>query len=345
MPRYFLILILLVPVGLGCFRSWKREPVPVPPGKLPEPQTGAPIVSVRAEEPKSANSVQPPSFDIPHSSIPALPGLPKAEIPSSIPDSPPLAEALEPITAPRDKPDPKAKPMAEARKLVDQANSIYADVPDYECKLVRREVVSGRALPTEELTVAHRKEPFGVYMQVTGDAGKGREMIYAKGQHGGKVFVLTGKGDNALVGVGKKMDLDPDSPLLIAKSRHRIYETGLGNMIAAIGKFVDDAESGKRPAETVKFLGPTEAVESKKPLTTIEVTLKPGDDALLPKGGTRTYGFDADKKSSSYGLPVQIVTTDEKGKEVEFYGFSGYKIPAKLTDADFHPDRLVAKKK
>ena len=344
-------LILLGASAHGCSRPWKRDPLPLPPNKLPDPQPLAPIQRVNAEEPNRTLPVpvKPPQIEVAPGSIPALPGLPKASIPSSIPDSPPLAEPFEPIRAEPPKAAGKIPTgpsnVTEVRKLLDGAIKTYAAVPDYEAKLVRREVVSGKALPTEELTYAHRKEPFSIYLSVTGEVGKGREMLYVKGQNNGKLIVVTGKGDNALLGTGKRMELDPDSALITGKSRNRIYDAGMGKMLATIAKYVDQAEGGKRGVDTVKFVGPTEGIASKQPLTTVELTFLPKDEPLLPKGGSRTYGFDADKKSPSYGLPVQIVTLDEKGKEVEFYSFSEFKIPAKLTDADFSPDRLVGKKK
>ena len=353
------ILVILILLAVGCTRTWKRDPQPVPPKKLPELQPPAPVIPASAEgEPRPA-LVKPPHFDIPADKIPTLPGLPKATIPSSIPDSPPLAEPFE--TPPRSSAPPVAQfvnaeptkverttakgTLVEARKLLDAAIKTYAGVPDYEAKLVRREVVGGKAMPTEEMNYAHRKEPFSVYMQVTGDAGKGREMLYVKGQNAGKMIIVTGKGDNALLGTGKRMELDPDSILVTGKSRNRIYDAGMGKTLANIDKYVGQAESGKRPAETVRHTVAAENPEGKAPLTTIEVALLPGDEPLLPKGGTRSYGFDADKKSQAYGLPVQIVTTDDKGKEVEFYSFGSYRLPAKLTDADFSPDRLGGKKK
>ena len=351
-----LILIALAFLSVGCFRPWKRDPLPLPPSQLPDSQPPAPIVPASAQEPNRSAPVTPPHFDIPPGSIPALPGPARPGIPSLIPDSPPLAEPLsnsaEPITAPLARVKPpveKAAPgpstVPEVRKLLDAAIKTYAGIPDYEAKLVRREVVSGKLLPTEELNIAHRKEPFSFYMTVTGEAGKGREMLYVKGQNAGKIIIVTGKGDNALLGTGKRMELDPESSLLSGKSRNRITEAGMGKMLATIEKYVGQAESGKRPIETVRHLGSTEGIESKMPLTTVEVTLQTGDEPLLPKGGKRTYGFDADPKSASYGLPVQILTHDDKGKEVEFYSFSGFKLPAKLTDADFSPDRLGGKKK
>lgn len=352
MRRIILVSLTLLSAGApGCSRPWKRDPLPPPVSKLPDPQPLAPIQRVNAEEPNRSlpQPVKPPQFEVAPGSIPALPGLPKASIPSSIPDSPPLAEPFEPIRAEPPKGEPKISTgpsnVADIRKLLDAATKIYAAVPDYEAKLVRREVVSGKALPTEELNYAHRKEPFSIYLAVTGETGKGREMLYVKGQNAGKLIVVTGKGDNALLGVGKRMELDPDSALITGKSRNRIYDAGMGKMLATIAKYVDQAEAGKRPVDTVRLREGTEGTDPKRPLNTIEVVFLPKDEPLLPKGGSRTYGFDADKKSPSFGLPVQIVTLDEKGKEVEFYSFTAFKIPAKLTDADFSPDRLVGKKK
>ena len=363
MRRIIPVALALLSVGsLGCSRPWKRDPLPLPPNQLPDPQPQAPIQRVNAEEPNRSLPVpvKPPHFDIPAGSIPALPGLPKATIPSSIPDSPPLAEPYEPVPrgnsssqTPSAEVSVKAEPkkpagantVAEVRKLLDAATKKYADVPDYEAKLVRREVVGGKAMPTEEMTYAHRKEPFSIYLTVTGEAGKGREMLYVKGQNAGKLIVVTGKGDNVLLGTGKRMELDPDSPLVTGKSRNRIYDAGMGKMLTTIAKYVEQAEVCKRPTDTVKFIGATEGIESKMALTSIEISFLAKDEPLLPRGGTRTYGFDADRKSQSYGLPVEIVTRDDKGKEVEFYSFSGFKLPAKLTDADFSPDRLVGKKK
>ncbi len=367
MRRFMLVSLMLLAVGsLGCFRTWKRDPSPTLP-PLPRPKATvdpSTIQPANAEEQNRALPpvVKPPQFDVPPGSIPALPGMPKATIPSTIPDSPPLAQPLEPISLLRTLPllplpqteiPVKAEPkklagpstVSEVRQLLDAAVKTYADVPDYEAKLVRREVVSGKALPTEELTYAHRKEPFSIYMTVTGEAGKGREMLYVNGQNEGKLIVVTGKGDNLLLGTGKRMEFDPDSTLLKGKSRNRITDAGMGKMLATITKYVVQAEAGKRSTDTVKLIGATEGIESKMALTTIEVTLLAGDEALLPKGGKRTYSFDADKKSPSFGLPVQIVTSDDKNKEVEFYSFSGFKVPAKFTDADFSPDRLGGKKR
>jgi len=350
--RYMLLTLALLVVGsLGCSRPWMREPLPLPPNKLPDPQPQAPIQPVSAEEPNRTLSVpvKPPQFEVAPGSVPTMPGLPKASIPSSIPDSPPLAEPFAPIGAQVPKGEPKEPTgpsnVADSRKQLDAAVKIYAGVSDYEAKLVRREVVSGKAQPTEEMTYAHRKEPFSIYMAITGEVGKGREMLYVKGQNAGKMVVITGKGDNALLGTGKRMELDPDSPLVAGKSRNRIYDAGIGKTLTTIAKYVGQAEAGQRPVDTVKWKEGVEGIDPKRSLTTIEVALQPKDEPLLPKGGSRTYGFDADKKSPSYGLPVQIITLDDKGKEVEFYSFSAFKVPAKLTDADFSPDRLSVKKK
>ena len=230
--------------------------------------------------------------------------------------------------------------VAAARKILEAAITKYAQIPDYECKMVRREVVNGKAQPTEELIYQYRKDPQSVYMKVTGEVGKGREVLYVKGQNSGKMTIVTGEGDNRLIGAGRKMDLDPDSSLVTGKSRHRIYEAGMERQLAALNKFVEGAEKGTRQPSTIKHYPNFERKEYSKPMDAIEVTLLPGDDPLLPKGGKRTYYFDNDAKSQAVGLPVMVITMEPGDKEVEYYSFRDFRMPAKLTNEDFSPDRI-----
>jgi hypothetical protein len=114
--------------------------------------------------------------------------------------------------------------------------------------------------------------------------------------------------------------------------------------IGALTKFVEQAETGQRPADTVRALGPVERKEYKAKLNVVEVTLTADDDKFLPKGGKRVYHFDADPKSSSYGLPVLVISLDHDGKEVEYYCFTDFKLVGELTDADFDHTKVGKKK-
>lgn len=276
---------------------------------------------------------------------PTLP--PALEPKKDSPKDPPKPAPMPPASEVPDKPPPKpavparpASPLAEARKVVEIAAKSYAETPDFIAHLSKRDVVGGKQQPQEEIEYAFRKEPLSVRMKVVGENGTGREVVYVKGQNGGKMTVVLGKGDPI---PGLKRDIDPDGSMAAGRARTKIYEAGFARPIGVLTKFLDQIDAGKRAPETVKFLGPVERKDIPVPLVGIEVTLLPGDDSLMPKGGTRSYFFDADPKSQSYGLPV-FITATEGGKEVEFYSFTNFRRPANLTDADFDPAKLGKKR-
>ena len=71
----------------------------------------------------------------------------------------------------------------------------------------------------------------------------------------------------------------------------------------------------------------------------------PGEDALLPKGGKWALYFEPNPAAPNFGNLMVHQMFDETGREVEYYCFTKFRVPANLTDADFHPDRLGGKKK
>ena len=242
---------------------------------------------------------------------------------------------LEPADKKPQQPTAPAGDLKAIRGLADDAARRFAALPDFESKLTKRETVGGKKQPTEEMRFLFRHEPFSVRLTVTGEHGRGREVVFVKGQNNGKLIIVTGEGDNRLLGAGKKLELDPDNPLATSRTRGKIEDSGIGRPIRVLSKFVEEAEAGKRPADSVRSLGKVERKEFGSPVDGVEVTLKPADDPLLPKGGKRQYYFDADPKSPSYRLPVLVITTEPDGAEVEYYCFTDFKAPAKLTDADF----------
>ena len=259
---------------------------------------------------------------------------PKPTEPSPVPPMP-LTKIPAPSPAPTASIDMRAVVKATAKK--------YADIPDYEARLTKREVVKGKALPGEEMIFRYRKEPHSVYMLVTSDNGKGRELLYVKGQNNGKMIIVTGKGDNAIVGVGAKFSFDPEDPMATSRTRNRVANAGMGRTLGVLEKFFDDDASGKRPGGTIRTLGEVERPEYAKPMLGLEVVMIPGDDPNLPKGGKRRYFFDNDPVSPSFGYPV-IITTFENEKEVEYYCFDRFKMPGNFTDADFSADKVGKKK-
>jgi hypothetical protein len=264
----------------------------------------------------------PPPLAAPTGSPPAV----VAPTPPT-PPTPPTA----PVASTKAEPKPTETGLKAIRTLVDAAEKRFADVSDGETKLTKRETVGGKKQPTEEIRFLFRKEPFSVRLTVTGEHGRGREVLFVKGQNAGKLVIVTGEGDNRLLGAGKKIELDPDSPLATGRTRGKIEDSGLGRPIRVLAKFLDEAEKGTRPADTVRALGAVKRTEFANAVEGVEVALRPSDDPLLPKGGKRLYYFDADPKSESYRLPVLVITYEPNDTEVEYYCFTDIRVNLKRT--------------
>jgi len=250
--------------------------------------------------------------------------------------------------APKD-PPPAVVPMpnapaatgevSEVRKLFTVAAKRYDDLVDFEATLVRSEVVGGKQMPSEEVLFQFRKTPFSIYMKNTGKAGKGREVLFVQGQFDDKMHIVTGEGDNRLMGAGFKTSLRPDSPLASGKSRHKITEAGPGTLLVRFEASLKLQESGKRPG-AIKRVGFVQRKEFSTPLEAVEIAIAPGDDAQLPKGGKQTIYFDAKPNSPTANFPVMVITQEPDGREVEYYCFTNIRSPANFPDANFHPERL-----
>ncbi len=298
----------------------------------------------RQEKEKKEKPALPPAVE---PRMPVIEPKPPAALPDGLPkgDPPPRPK----IELKGDPKPAEAKPSAntdlkDARDLLAAAVKANDAMTSFEASLVKREVVKGKEQPAEEAVYRYRVDPQSVHIRVVGETGTGREVMWVKGQNDNKMTIVTGKGDNILLGAGKKMTMDPDDSLVTAKSRYRIYEAGMARPIGALTRFADQAAAGKRPADTVKYLGQVDRKEYKGKLNLVAVTLTADDDKFLPKGGKRLYHFDADPKSPSYGLPVLVISLDHDNKEVEYYCFTDFKLVGQLTDADFDHTKVGKKK-
>jgi hypothetical protein len=129
-----------------------------------------------------------------------------------------------------------------------------------------------------------------------------------------------------------------------ARSRHDIRDAGFGSRIANFKTALDKLEAGRIPSDSIKALGPVKRPEYPYDLEGVLFTVRAGDDAAVPSGGTREVYFDPKADSPSYGLPVLSMLFDGTGREVEYNLFESFRLPAKLTDADFTPERMGKKK-
>lgn len=262
-------------------------------------------------------------------------------------EKPMLPSAIAPKAPPKDEPKAEPKPsngndLATARKLYNLLQAKFEKMTDYEAHMARREVVGGKEMPTEEVLFQFRKKPFSVYMQNVGDVGRGREVLYVEGKFDGLMHVVSGQGDVAKFLVGFKTSLKPDSSMATSKSRHKITEAGPPQHLVKIDRYLKLAEAGKT---TVKHLGTVTRKDQPNAVEGLEIAVPPGEDPLLPKGGKWALYFEPRPDVPNYGNLLVHQLFDETGREVEYYCFTKFRVPANLTDADFHPDRLGGKKK
>jgi hypothetical protein len=216
------------------------------------------------------------------------------------------------------------------------AAASYAKLSCYIARLRRREVVQGRAKPEEVLIFKFRERPYSVHFKWLGEEGKGREVIYVRGQFESKLHILTAANDIPFTPAGRRLALAPDSMMVRAASKYPITEAGIGNMIARFGRLLDAVQAGGSGV-TVKYLGQVQRPEYAVPLEGVECLFPAGREPEIPDGGRRLVYFDP-----ATHFPVLSLTYDQAGHEVDFYCFDRFQLDVKLDDDDFNPDKLWA---
>lgn len=226
-----------------------------------------------------------------------------------------------------------ARPLTTLHQRAVQA---CATMDSYIYRLKRREVVAGKKQPEELMRVSVRQKPYSVHLKWLGTEGKGREAIYVKGKYNDQMQVLLAPGD-PFAFLAARVSLPLDDPMIRAKSRYPISETGFGPLIQRFGALAAAVEKNDTRGGTAKYVGRIERPEFATPLDAVCQTLPEGSDPLLPKGGERWWFFDP-----HHGLPVLLVGKDSSG-EVEYYCHDHIIAPACLDDDDFNPDKLWRK--
>lgn len=280
---------------------------------------------------------------------------------------PPEMLALQPgklSKDPRPEPEPAALPSPFAKGVVPAASTgagannfdkvqhlaqlasdRWKSIDTYEARLTRREVIGGKQQDEEEMLYRVRREPFALIMKNTGKQGKGREVLYNPSQHGDKMHIIVGEGDSFFLKAGSRApSMSPDNRTVMEKSRHSIRDAGFGNSIARFQANIDKVKTGRAKPDLLVFAG----AETRKDmagftLERVDQNIGIGEDPSMPRGGKRLWYFDAKPESVSYGMPVLVITF-EGAREVEYYRFDNFRIPAGLTDADFSPDNMGKKK-
>lgn len=330
----------------------EAAPAPVQPTPLPVAEPAAPTpVATASPVPEPGPTPKVEADPVGDPPPPAPPSRDPAPAPppsrSPVQDGPTLSD---PPPPPPGRPEPSVAPatpepkpvdsMTELRRLQRQSTDACAGLDSYIARLTRREQVNGTNKPEEVLVFKFRRQPFSVHFKWIGEVGKGREVLYVQGQHGGKLHTLLAAGDAPLMAAGSRMALAPDSPLVRRASRHPITDAGICAIADGFRGAVAGAETGAR---VLRYLGPVRRPEFDGGPVTLEASeeeLRPGADPALPRGGRRQILFD-----TTSHLPVLVITKDERGQEVEYYRFDRLQYPVRLDDDDFNPDKVWAKAK
>ena len=293
--------------------------VPVPPPPLGRP-----------EQPSAVSRAHSAVVDTPASPANGLEPQPPA--PATPPERPRASSRASAGAA-----APTMAPLS-APQLIQNAQARYARLDSYIVRLTRREMVNGRTNPEEVMLFKFRKEPWSVHFKWLGKEGKGREVVYVKGRHEGKIHTLLAAGDIPFMPAGRRMALAPDSVLVRSATRHPIGEAGLGSSIERLATIQAAIRRGDSRQGSLTLLGPSKRTEFDQPVQALQHTLPAGLDPSLPRGGKRTFYFDPEN-----GLPMLICTVDERGRDVEYYRYAWLQPSVKLDDADFDPEQLWAK--
>lgn len=314
------------PPGSSGIASAPAAPLPPRPPEVPGGSAIAPAGAIEADPNADERRRILPRRRNPGTPEPAAPKTPAAPAPV-----PPMAQ-------------PQGQ-LADLKKIVETGRERWKSINTYEAKLTRREAVNADPPQTQEVQFLFRKEPMSVYTKNIGTIGRGREILYYPAKHGDKIHVVVGEGDTRLLKAGSRAPaMSPDNPQVRSKSRYSIRDIGFGSSIERFARLVEEVETGKKPADTLKYLGHLKRTEyGELPLAAVEQILRPGDEPQTPKGGVRQWFFDVKPDSPSYGLPILIIAYENdqpKAREVEYYCFTGFRTPTNLTDADFDPARM-----
>ena len=295
-------------LGTSSVFAWPEVPlVPVPPLPLPLAPT-APLVS-------PAN--------------PAAPAL----------NAPPMNEAgnKATLTVPEVPTTPPQR-IDNPEQLLRLAREQMSRFDSYIVRLSRREALNGQMQPGEVMMFRFRARPWSVYLKWLGKEGKGREVVYVKGQHENKIHSLLSAGDIPFMPAGKRMALSPDNILVRNACRHPLEQAGLAASVERIGRLLANTQDDPKRHGTLKLVGPVARDEFEKPVWGLEHTMPPGLDPTLERGGKRTYFFHPETH-----LPMLITAFDERGNEAEYYFYDRLQRAVKLDDHDFDPDHLWGK--
>jgi hypothetical protein len=225
-------------------------------------------------------------------------------------------------------------PLDQPLKWMEEARAAYARVRDYECTLVKQERIGGVLTPQDIILMKFRQSPFSVNMQwLAPRETAGQEVSFIYGRNNNQMQVRFAKGIKKLV---KYVNVDPFDRRVTERSRHHIYEAGIGNLIEQTIKAM---ENEKRLNKTQVNIG--EYSYNNRPCWRVESTrterlrTAEGRDAFYSHRSV--LYLDKERKlpirTENYDWPYQGGPAG--GELLEVFSFVDLRLNVGLTDAAF----------
>ncbi len=219
-------------------------------------------------------------------------------------------------------------PIAQAKRAISDCRSRYLRIRDYTCTFMKRERLDGRLTPKHVMEMKSRTEPLSIYFKFRAP-NCGREAIYVKGLHGGRVLAHD-------VGLGRwiagTMKLDPNGSMAMGASRHPITEAGIGPLIETVAQRWADELSPDESQVTFH----TGIEFDDRPCTLIE-SIHPHSQSGFLFHKVKLY------IDHELGLPTRFEAYDwptypgASPELVEEYIYRNVRIDVGLRDEDFDP--------
>lgn len=205
----------------------------------------------------------------------------------------------------------------DIEKMLVEADKSWLGVKDFTASFHKKELVKDQLIEANNIQMKMVK-PLKVYMKWTEGDDEGQEIIFNEAKYGKKLQAHGGGWLNVI-----NVSLYPEGAQAMKKSRHSIYDSGIGHILGLV----------KKNYELSKKLG-------KGSITFIKEELFDGKksylfQADLPDG----FGFYAKKILVNLDfqtkLPIKITVYGFKNEFLEYYAFTKLKLNAGLTENDF----------
>lgn len=165
-------------------------------------------------------------------------------------------------------------PLAPSNRLAHRVlKHIDAEVQDYSCRFLKRELVDGKLTEVNYIDMQVMHDPFSVHMKFVKPKA-GQECLYVEGQNDNKLLARAHGWRGTVAGV---LPLDPTGSLAMDGNRHPITKAGMRNLTKEIihitendmkygeceVKVYPDAKNGDRPTVLIEVIHPKERKEFK----------------------------------------------------------------------------------